>query len=162
MATVQNDSFQWMNSAGKRILTQQSFFRPMPCLRKESGVNMSRWGRSHRIWQVFSKHSDHSGYWWVAPKFLVSTFQLVGIFTPSSKTGWIGSSVKWVLPDAPEHCRRPRPTKVMTSSREMRDGPSPGFGALGTRSIQGKDGDSASKLKNSRTKARMVVVALMP
>ena len=54
------------------------------------------------------------------------------------------------------------PNKVMTSSREMRDGPSPGFGALGTRSIQGKDGDSASKLKNSRTKARMVVVALMP
>jgi len=54
------------------------------------------------------------------------------------------------------------PNKAMTSSGALRDGPSAGLDALGTLSIQGKDGDSASKLKNSRTKARMVVVALMP
>ena len=64
-----NDSFHWMNGAVSGKNTQQSFFRPMPCIRKESGVNMSQWGRSQRIRQVFSKRSDHSGYWWEHPKF---------------------------------------------------------------------------------------------
>ena len=37
---------------------------------KESGENVSRWGRSHKIWQVSQKRFDHSGYWWVTPMSL--------------------------------------------------------------------------------------------
>ena len=54
------------------------------------------------------------------------------------------------------------PSKAMTSPGDWREGPSAGFEALGALSIHGKVGVEASKLKNSRTKIRMVRVALMP
>ena len=77
-----------VNEQCRKVDTHAAILFPVNALPSQGVLNMSRWGRSHRIWQVFSKHSDHSGYWWVAPKFLVSTFQLVGIFTPRKRVGF--------------------------------------------------------------------------